>query len=209
MNQLFRRSLGHLIPERAHDFFGNPFDFFSRHSHSSAIMATHWAGKGRKCPARIIGPHPYHRWCRKPHPPAKIPHQRTPLSSTGASYGGGGRACQASNVHQRGCGQLRGDWPTSPPHPCTAPGLRKSPATGAGLKQSVAHRAGNSRQSIKTRSSASKTEISRAASPRTNVWQTVTRHAPAQSRLTTSLRPDHSIQRSADHTRDRVSPLPR
>jgi hypothetical protein len=42
---------------------------------------------------------------------AKISHQRAALSQHGASYGGR-VGLPASKVHQRGCGRLRGGWPT-------------------------------------------------------------------------------------------------
>ena len=76
-------------------------------------------------------------------PPSVLSHDE--LSSTdapagspeslGASYGGGGWAAQASNVHQRGCGRLRGGWPTSPPHHCTAQPQKKPRHRRAGLSR--------------------------------------------------------------------------
>jgi hypothetical protein len=84
-----------------------------------------------------------------------------------------------------------------------------SPRNSASIRRS-SNRNRSRRASNSTRSASENIPQAIAArSPRTNIWRTATRHAPAQSRLTTSLRPDHSIQRSADHTRDRVSPLPR
>ena len=38
----------------------------------------------------------------------------SPESSSGASYGGGGWACQGQQRPSKGCGRLRGGWPTSP-----------------------------------------------------------------------------------------------